>query len=360
MRRALARIGPVLGLCLLAAHGTATAAEESAASTLEMAQRYADLIRDTIPILDRAPDPPTLAAALNDTRLAVVEIDRLSANAAIFQSAPRERRLLQDVQAGAHLRLALFEAHGLEPERAREELARARSLSDIVESPDFRTEWLALQTGHPGSALLTRFNLLTVADFEAALGSLAYRARPVPFEIRGFTTQDLSLMTLVATTPPPADSLEERLLARGSAALREALDRGQTTFTIPLPPGLYRLQGRPGGDLDRTFVVPEATEVDTVIIDRARFALRLESKPGPKAPALFLNGIRMANLGSLPYGIYRLKADPGEYPDAPQIIRFVLGEGIPDKTRTSWTLYVPGGTSAVLSLDRGGPGTRRR
>ena len=127
-----------------------------------------------------------------------------------------------------------------------------------------------------------------------------------------------------------------------------------------LPAGVYRLLGRPGGDIDRGFVVPEATEVDTVIVDRARFALRLDPKPGPRGPRFFLNGLEVTDFTAMPYGVYRLKVDPDDYPTAPQIVRFLLGEGIPDKTRSSWTIYVPAGTTAVLQLDRGAPGSRRR
>jgi hypothetical protein len=336
------------------------AAEESVAQVLAMAGAWAGLLRESIPILDHRPDPETIRAAVEEARRAVVEIDRLSANAAIFQAAPAERQRLQDLAAAAHLNLALFETHGLDFDRARQEIARARSLSDIVVGDGFRTEWVSLQAGQPGRALQTRFNLLTLAEFEAALGSIWYRARPVPIEFRGFTTQDLGQVRLVPASSPPPGSLEERLLLRGSALLRAALDRGQSSFTVPLPAGLYRLQGRPGGDVDRGFVVPEATDVDSILVDRARFALRIDPKPGPKPPRFFLNGLEVTDLSAIPYGVYRLKVDPDTYPTAPQIVRFVLGEGIPDKTRTSWTIYVPGGSTSVLALDRGtGTGRRR-
>jgi hypothetical protein len=336
------------------------AAEESVAQVLAMAGAWGGLLRDSIPILDRRPDPDTIHAAVEEARRAVAEIDRLSANAAIFQALPAERQRLQDLAAAAHLNLALFETHGLDFDRARQEIARARSLSDIVVGDGFRTEWVSLQAGQPGRALQTRFNLLTLSEFEAALGSIWYRARPVPIEFRGFTTQDLGQVRLVPASSSAAGSLEERLLLRGSALLRAALDRGQSSFTVPLPAGLYRLQGRPGGDIDRGFVVPEATDVDTILVDRARFALRVDPKPGPKPPRFFLNGLEVTDLSALPYGVYRLKVDPDTYPNAPQIVHFVLGEGIPDKTRTSWTIYVPGGSTSVLALERGTGSGRRR
>ena len=359
--RAVRRAG-LLGLAFAVASlapAPARATEESVAQVLAMAGAWAGLLRDSIPILDRRPDPETIRAAVDEARRSVAEIDRLSANAAIFQAAPAERQRLQDLAAAAHLNLALFETHGLDFDRARQEIARARSLSDVVVGDGFRTEWVSLQAGQPGRALQTRFNLLTLPEFEAALGSIWYRARPVPIEFRGFTTQDLGQVRLVPASSPSSGSLEERLLLRGSALLRAALDRGQSSFTVPLPAGLYRLQGRPGGDIDRGFVVPEATDVDTVLVDRARFALRIDPKPGPRPPRFFLNGLEVTDLSAIPYGVYRLKVDPDTYPTAPQIVRFVLGEGIPDKTRTSWTIYVPGGSTSVLALDRGtAPGRR--
>lgn len=359
VRSAAAATLALAALLALAAPRAARAAEENVDQVLEMAGRYAAILRDSVPILDRRPDPATIQAAVAEARRAVAEIDRLSANAAIFQAPPSERQKLQDLAAAAHLNLALFETHGLEFDRARQEIARARALSDVVETPAFRTEWVSLQSGRPGKALVTRHNLLTLTEFEAALGSIWYRARPVGFEVRGFSSQDLGQVRLVVPSPPPSGSLDERLLVRGDALMRAALDRGDATFTVPLPPGLYRIEGRRGGDIDRAFIVPEATDADTVFIDRARFALRLDPKPGPKGPRLFLNGIEVTNFDAIPYGVYRLKIEGDEYPTAPQIVRFMLGEGIPDKTRTSWTIYVPGGSGASLTLDRGTGGRTR-
>jgi hypothetical protein len=182
----------------------------------------------------------------------------------------------------------------------------------------------------------------------------------VSFEFRGFTTQELALVELQPASVPAPGSLDDRLVQRGAALLKDALDRGRADVTVPLPPGVYRLQGRPGGGIDRGFVVPEATDIDTVYVDRAHFALRFDPRTGPERPRLFLNGLERTDFDALPYGVYRLKADPEEYPTAPQTVRFVIGEGIPDKTRTSWTLYVPAGMPAVLQLDRGAPGSRRR
>ena len=357
--RVLVAAALVLGLGLASGGLRAAAPEETVAGALELGGRFGALLRGSVAILDRRPDPATIQAALTDARRAVAEIDRLSANAAIFQAVPQDRQKLQDLAAAAHLNLALFETHGLEFERAREEIARAKALSDLVQSDSFRTEWAAIPTGEPGRALTTRYNLLTLPEFEAALGSIWSRARPVPFEFRGITAEELAQMRLSPATTPPAGSLDERLLLQGTTQMRAAVEKAKPTFTVPLPPGVYRLQGRPSGDIDRTFVVPEATDVDTVLVDRARFTLRLDPKSGPRPPRFFLNGFEVTDLTKMPYGVYRLKTEQGDYPTAPQVVRFVLGEGIPDKTRTSWTIYVPAGTPATLSFDRG-PSQRRR
>ena len=337
----------------------APTSEESVAASLDLASRWAGLLRDSVSILASRPDPPTLNAAVADARSMVAEIDRLAANAAIYQAAPTDRQKLLDLAAESHLHLALFETHALEFDRARQEISRARALSDLVQSDSFRTEWAAMPAGEPGKALQTRFNLLTLSEFEAALGSVWARARVVPLEFRGFTSQELAQARLSAATAPPPGSVDERLILRGTALARDAFERGQASLSVPLPPGVYRLEGRPGGDIARSFVVPEASDVDAVVVDRARFALRLEPRPGPHPPRFFLNGIEMTDFAALPYGVYRVKGDEGDYPGAPQVIRFVLGEGIPDKTRTSWTVYVPAGTPAVLTFDKNAGGARR-
>ena len=89
-------------------------AEETAEGLFHEARRYADILQDALPALERKPDALTLAALLEDGRRAVAEIDRLSANAGIYGVSGRDRRTLQDLATLAHLRLALFETHGLE------------------------------------------------------------------------------------------------------------------------------------------------------------------------------------------------------------------------------------------------------
>lgn len=353
MRRAA---GPaataVTALAALLALAPPAGAGELLDETLHLAQSYSRLMRSTLPALAGNPDAATLWAALHDARRLVAEIDRLSANASIYGAPLRDRQSLQDLAAEAHLRLALFETHGLEFDRARQEIGRAKAISDAVEAPEFRVEWAALAAGEPGKGLVTRYHLLTLPEFEAALGSIWSRARPVRLEFSGYSSDDLSVTELSRSPRAPPGSLDERLLARGASLLREALDKGQKSFGVPLPAGLYRLKGRPGSDLDRAFAVPEVSDLEPVVIERARFALKVDPKPGPRGPRFFLNGIEVADLTAMPYGVYRVKVDEGYLRGAPEIVRFVLGEGIPDKTRTDWTIYVPGGGSAQLSLDR--------
>lgn len=354
------RTPAALVLCagLALAMGPAPRAAESIDAILDLARGYSDLMRAALPALGRNPDAATAWAVLYDARRCVVEIDRLAANASIYGAALRDRQALQDLAAGAHLRLALYETDGLEFDKARQEIARARALADSVEAPEFRVEWTASVAGEPGKGLVTRYHLLSLPEFEAALGSVWSRARPVPFTFSGYRSDELSALEMTRSPQAAPGSLDERLLSRGTAMLREALDKGQKAPTVPLPPGLYRLKGRAGTDLDRSFAVPEVSDLDPVVVERARFALKVDPKPGPRGPRLFLNGIEVSDLSAMPYGVYRVKTDEGYLRGAPEVVRFVLGEGIPDKTRTDWTLYVPGGGAAQLSLERAPLGER--
>jgi hypothetical protein len=344
--------------CALAAAAPLRAAEQSVTDTLHLATRYSRLLRDSIAVVAREADVATIWAALDDARRTVAEIDRLAANAAILPATPRDRQRFQNLSAAAHLHLALFETRAMEFESAREEIARARAISDEVDSPEFRTPWVALQSGAPGQALVTRYNLLSLPEFEAALGSSWDEVRPVPFEFLGLKPEDLPLVNLVRSDRPAEHSLDARLLARGAALMRLHLERGETSFTVPLPPGRYRLKGRPGSDVDRSFIVPEVSVVDPVVVDRARFELQVEPKPGPAGPRFFLNGIEVTNLASMPYGVYRVKVDEDTFPNAPRMVRFILGEGFPDKTPTSWKIYVPAVGSTLFHLDKAPIGQR--
>jgi hypothetical protein len=336
----------------------ATAPGEAAGELVQTAERFADLVRDNLPLLQHRPGAETIWAALFEARFAVAEIDRLAANAPIYRAPQHDRLRLQDLAAESHLRLALFETQGLEFERARQELDRARALSDRVLGPDFRIEWAATQEGATGTALVTRFQRLTLPELEAALGAVWAHSRPVPVEFSGYSTEEL-LVTQLSRVPPPAPgSLDEQLVARATAQLGAALNEGRRSLTLPLPPGLYRLQGRPGGDLDRSFVVPEVSEADPVVLDRARFSLTVEPSPGPHGPWFYLNGVEVKDRTTMPYGVYRVKVDETYYQGAPQVVRFIMGEGISDKTRTSWTMYVPAGATALFQVERAPLGER--
>lgn len=349
----------ILGGALLAlGPGSRPRAEDTTADVLHAAALYAGLLRDAMPILERHPDAATLRGLLFDARHAAAEVDRLSANAAIYGASTRDRQSLQDLTAAAHLRLALFETRALEFDRGRQEIARARSLSDRLEDPAFRIEWAALQDGAPGAALVTRYHLLKLGEFEAALGSAWSRSRSVSFEFHGYGAETLLAADLVRSPEPDPGSLEELLVSRGAAILRQALDQGKRSATAPLPAGAYRFRAASGGDLDRSFIVPEVSEVDPVVVDRARFTLDVDPKPGIHGPRFFLNGFEVTDLTTMPYGAYRVKVDADYFPDAPEMVRFIMGDGVPDKSRASWTIYVPGGGSARFRLDRSPLGTR--
>ncbi len=367
---------PPAGAAVAAAHPSATAAHPAAPShpaaaspaptppadsppgVLHAASRYAELLRGTLPILQRTPDVATLRSALGVARRAVAEIDRLSANSTLYGAPPADREALVEMAAKAHLNLALFETHTLEFDRARQEMSSARTLSEIIGRREFRTEWVALQEGAPGAGLVTRYQLLSLAEFEGALESIWTRARAVPFEIAGYGAESLKALELARTPPADAGSLEDLLVTRGAESMREAIRQGKLVFTAPLPPGLYRLRAGPGDDLDRAFVVPEVSEADPVVIDRARFTLLVDPRPGPRGPRFFLNGLEVTDLTTMPYGVYRVKVDPAYYPSAPWVVRFVLGEGISDKSHRSWTVFVPGGTPARFFLTRAPLGDR--
>jgi hypothetical protein len=356
-RRARLLVAAAIALAAAGAPPRVRAADD-AGELRRSARRYADLLGDGVAVLSRDPDATTLRSLLYDARRAVAEIDRLVANAAIYGTPPAERRALLDLAAGAHLNLALFETHGLEFERARQEVDRARALSGRLEDPGYRTAWVALEDGAAGRGLVTRVHALTLPDFQAALGSIWSRARAVSFEVTGYGPETVLAADLTRTPSPRPGGLIDRLVARGTTLFREALGRDGRSFVVPLPPGLYRLRGRGRSELDRSFIVPEASEVDPVVLDRARFSLRVEPRPGPAGPRFFLNGLEVTDLTTMPYGVYRVKADPQSFARAPQVVRFVLGEGITDKSASAWTIYVPGGTEARFQIERAPLGER--
>jgi hypothetical protein len=340
------------GAAPVAAAPPPPASSDEVKSSLHIAARWADLLRESIAVLEHSPDAATVWAALYEGRRIAAEIDRISATAVILDASERDRQLLRDMAAEAHLNLALLETHGLEFERARREISQARMLSDHVAHPDFRTPWIALQSGAPGQALVTHYKLLTLAEFESALEALWHRVRTVPVEFNGLDTETLLQVNLKRDDAPESGSLESRLLEQAVLEAREKLEKGIARMELALPPGLYRIRVGPDEKLSRSFIVPEATTVDRVVIDRARFELKLSPKPGPHGPWLFLNGIEATDLASMPYGVYRVKADRDELPHAPEVVEFILGEGIPDKTRTFWTIYVPAGGTTRLRMGK--------
>ncbi len=345
---ALLPSAPTSALSALPAAGSS----DEVKSSLHIASRWADLLRESIAVLEHSPDAATVWAALYDGRRIAAEIDRISATAVILEASERDRQVLRDMAAEAHLNLALLETHGLEFKRARREISQSRMLSDHVAHPEFRTPWVAIQTGRPGQALITHYKLLTLAEFESALKAVWHRVRKVPIEFNGLDTKTLLQVNLKRDDAPDPGSLEGRLLEQAAIEARQKLDKGIARMELALPPGLYHIRVGSDEKLGRRFIVPEVTVVDRVVIDRARFELKLSPKPGPKGPRLFLNGIEATDLSSMPYGVYRVKADRDEFPGAPRVVEFVLGEGIPDKTRTAWTIYVPAGGTSRLRMGR--------
>lgn len=331
---------------------SASGSSEEVLSSLHIASRWADLLRESIAVLEPSPGAATVWAALYDGRRITAEIDRISATAVILEASERDRQVLRDMAAEAHLILALLETHGLEFDQARREIAQARRLSDHVSHPEFRTPWVALQNGEPGQALITHYKLLTLAEFESALQAVWHRVRKVPFEFNGFDTETLLQVYLRRDDAPDTTSLEGRLLDQAMDEAREKLEKGISRMDLALPPGLYRIRVGSDEKLSRRFIVPEVTAVDRVVIDRARFDLKLDPKPGPDGPWLFLNGIEATDLSSMPYGVYRVKADRDRLPHAPRVVEFILGEGIPDKTRTTWIVYVPAGGTTRLRMGK--------
>jgi len=323
----------------------------SATRMLRLAERYESAVREMLPLLQRQANSATLWTALYDARRSVVELDRILANAAIFSASNRDRAQLRERAARSHLRLALFETHGLEFERARDEIERARAMSDALRAPDFRIEWVAIQDGSPGRGLTSRYHTLTLTEFETALASIWSRARQVPLRFEGYSDAELLVSALARSPAPASGGLDARLLATAADIMREKIEAGRRAFELPLPPGVYRLRSA-DGRLDRSFIVPEASAVDQVVIDRARFVLQIDPKPGEHGPRFFLNGIEVTDFDSMPYGVYRVKVDENYFEGAPETVRFVMDQGIPDKSRIAWTLFIPAGGAAHLQFDR--------
>src|SRR5207245_3173905 len=126
-----------------------------------------------------------------------------------------------------------------------------------------------------GRAVMSRTQYLTLEEFESGRRALWSRARPVPFDFRSVAARDLGDLDLESAAGSPLQTAGRPPVERGATLLRQTIAAGQRTFSVPLPPGTYRLRGRPGSGLDRTFVVPEASEVDPVVLAPARFAFHV-------------------------------------------------------------------------------------
>lgn len=329
----------------------------SATRMLRLADHYESAVRQMLPLLEDESNAATLWTALYDARRSVVELDRILANAAIFSVSNRDRARLRERAARSHLRLALFETYGLEFDRARDEIERARSMSAALRANDFRIEWVAIQDGSPGRGLTTRYHLLSLREFESALASIWTRARRVPLHFVGYGDAELLSSVLARSPEPVAGGLDARLLATAADIMREEIEAGHRAFELPLPPGVYRLWSG-DGRLDRSFIVPEASAVDPVVVDHERFVLQIDPTPGEHGPRFFLNGIEVTDFDSMPYGVYRIKVDDSYFEGAPETVRFIMGQGIPDKSRIAWTLFIPAGGAAHLHFNRA-PLTKR-
>ncbi len=338
-------------LCLAASPaGTevASGADESFEIAIRIAGQYAAQVRSFLPLLGGPADPKLLAAALGDARRAVAEIDRVVAGVPALGPSRSDALILRQTAAAAHMQVALFETRAFDFDGARGEADRAREILGSDAADGFRAEWSILQEGAPGRALISRTQYLTLAEFEAALRALWSRARPVAFDFSSVAARDLADLDLEAVAGSPLQTPDRPPVERGANLLRQTIAAGQRTFSVPLPPGTYRLRGRPGSGLDRVFVVPEASEVDPVVLAPTRFALHVEPVDRARGPRFFLNGVEVANLESMAYGYYRVRADRSFIREVPDRIRFIPGLGVDNRSRNTWTIFVPEGKIGVL------------
>ena len=331
----------------LAATAVTAGADESSQAAVRLAGRYAAQVRSFLPLLGSPADPLLLSAALGDARRAVAEIDRVVAGAPVAGPPQSDALALRQTAAAAHLQVALFETRAFDFDGARGEVDRAREILGSGAVDGFRAEWSILQEGAPGRALVTRFQYLPFDEFEAALRASWSRARPVAFDFSDLGARDLADLELETAPGSPVPAPDRPPVERGGTILRQAIASGQRTFSVPLPPGTYRLHGR-GPVLDRTFVVPDAADVDPVVLGAARFALKVEPVDRSRGPRFFLNGVEVTGLGSMPYGYYRVRVDEAFIKGAPDRIRFIPGLGVDNRSRSTWTVFVPEGKIGVL------------
>ena len=353
----------VAALCVAASlrpGSQAAVSDDSFAATGHLAGRYAAQVRSFLPLLAGAPEAGLLSAAIVDAHRAVAELDRLVAGAPILGPSRDDVRALRQTAAAAHLELALLETRAFDFDAARGDVDRARDILGQESTEGFRAAWSVLQEGAPGSALITRSEYLSLTEFEAALRALWSRARPAVFDLTGAAARELPELTLEAAPEGSVQPLDRPLVARGATLLRRALSSGQRTFSVPLPPGTYRLRSRPGSGLERTFLIPEAADPDPIVLGAARFGLTVEPADRSRGPRFFLNGVEVTNLGSMPFGYYRVSVDESFIQAAPERIRFIPGLGVDNRSRSTWTIFIPEGKTGELRFGAAALGGRLR
>jgi hypothetical protein len=317
-------------------------------------------VRAYLPLLGGAADPATLSAALADVRRAVAEIDQVVAGASPQGPALIDPGGVRRDAATVHLHLALFETRAHDFEGARREIERARQILNGAAPDTFPVAWAARQEGGPGEAPIIAYEFVSLAEFETLLGLFWSEARPIVFDFNTVDKRDLSRIEMAEAPGVPAREADRPLVERGAALLRQAIASGERSVSVPLPPGTYRLSGPPGSGLDRTFVVPESSDPDPVVVGADRFALRIAPDGRGRGPRFFLNGVEVSELDAMPYGYYRVKVGEEVLKDAPTLIRFIPGLGIDNKSKSRWTVFVPRGEMTVLRFGAAPPGGRPR
>ncbi len=362
MRTVPVRLSPgtlCLWLCAalaLPARGPAAAVQTGDDATGRLAD-YAAQVSAFLPLLEAPADPALLSAALSDVRRSVAEIDQVVAGDVRAAPGLFDPGGVRATAATAHLHLAAFETRARDFESARDDVGRARQLLG-TRADTFRIPWAEHQDGGPGRASVTRHELRTLAEIETLLRASWSDARPVAFDLNTVDARDLSAIALSESQGSTSRESDLPLIERGAALLRESVAAGKRSFTIPLPPGIYRVVGRPGSGLDRTFLVSEASDTDPVVVGGQRFVLRLAIAGRTRTPRFFLNGVEVRDLGAMPYGYYRVDADREFVKDAPTLIRFIPGLGIDNKSRSVWTVFVPPGEMTELRFGTAALGGR--
>jgi len=326
----------VLGVC--AGTGMVLASDEAGG----LASQYAAQVEALLPLLDTPVEPLLLQTALADVRRAVAEIDQIVASDTDPGPGGVEAGGVRGVAATAHLHLAAFEIMNRDFEAARRNVERARQLlgtgADVTRLP-----WATRQDMGPHRAPVTYYERRTATEVESFLRATWTEARPVPFDLEAVAADDLPTLVLSESPGSAGRDSDLPLVKVGTAIFRDLVTSGKRSFAVPLPAGLYRVGGRADSGLDRLFLVTEASEIDPVVVGGQRFVLRLTVAGRADTPRFFLNGMEIRDTSAMPYGYYRVDTDREHLNNAPNLIRFVPGPGINEKSRTVWTVYVPAG-----------------